>query len=66
MKHKRLGYRHDLKEQEELYEEVMEEIGHQIDVRLPSFKEKKVKKNKKNAKKNLENEYNKINKRSCL
>jgi len=39
MKYKRLGYRHDLKEQEELYDEVMEEIGHQIDVRLPSFNE---------------------------
>jgi len=50
MKYKRLGYRHDLKEQEELYDEVMEEIGHQIDVRLPSFNEKKVKKNKKQKK----------------
>jgi len=50
MRHKRLGYRHDLKEQEALHEEVMEEIGHQIDVRLPSFNEKKAKKNKKQKK----------------
>jgi outer membrane lipopolysaccharide assembly protein LptE/RlpB len=62
MKYKRLGYRHDLKEQEELYDEVMEEIGHQIDVRLPSFNEKKVKKNKKRIKKrknpNIKEEHN--------
>jgi len=50
MRHKRLGYRHDLKEQEELYDEVMEEIGPQVDVRLPSFNEKKAKKNKKQKK----------------
>jgi outer membrane lipopolysaccharide assembly protein LptE/RlpB len=62
MKYKRLGYRQDLKEQEELYNEVMEEIGPQIEVRLPSFNEKKVKKNKKQIKKhktpNIEEEHN--------
>ena len=61
MKYKRLGYRHDLKEQEELYDEVMEEIGHQIDVCLPSFNEKKVKKNKKQKKRknpNIKEEHN--------
>jgi len=58
MKYKRLGYRHDLKEQEGLYDEVMEEIGPQIEVRLPSFNEKKVKKNKKRKNPNIKKEHN--------
>jgi len=60
MKYKRLGYRYDLKEQEVLYDEVMEEIGHQIDVRLPSFNEKKVKKKKikKRRNPNMKEEHN--------
>lgn len=58
MRNKRLGYRSELYQNQDLYEEIYEEFGGKLEVKLPIFKNKKQKKIKRSKNPNIKEEPN--------